>query len=108
MKQAILALAAIIAAAGGARTPPQAKAVRGEGCVRAGIEPRCLVVKDMKTGNVYDLLIQGARPPVGLGIEFTGVMHAGPTACMQGIALDVTNWARKDSLKCTPGQAGKH
>ena len=109
MKHAILMLAAaILASAAGARPPQAPKPVEGEGCVQAGVEAHCLVLKDLKTGNLYDLLIKGARPPVGLGIEFTGVPHDGPTTCMQGIAVDVTEWARKDALKCAPGEAGRH
>lgn len=109
MKRAILMFAVMIltAAASGAR-PSQPKPVRGEGCVQAGVEPHCLVLKDLKSGNLYDLLLKGARPPVGLGIEFTGMLHEGPTSCMEGIAIDVTEWMRKESLKCAPGEAGKN
>jgi hypothetical protein len=92
-----------------AATAPQApaKAVHAEGCVQAGVEPRCLVLRDIKTGHLYDLIFKMAPPPVGLGIEFTGVLHSGPTHCMQGIAVEVTAWANQASIKCTPGQAGK-
>ncbi|MGH9600557.1 MAG: hypothetical protein ACRD27_11890 [Terracidiphilus sp.] len=110
MKQAILAIAAMVfaAAAAGACPAQQPKPVHGEGCVQAGVEAYCLVLKDLKSGTLYDLLIKGARPPVGLGIEFTGIPRAVMTTCMQGTPLEVTNWARKDSLKCAPGEASKH
>jgi hypothetical protein len=31
----------------------------------------------------------------------------GVTYCMQGIAVKVTDWARKDSLKCSQDEAPK-
>jgi len=110
MKQAILMLAAMVlaAAAAGARPAQQTKPAVGEGCVQAGVEAHCLVVKDLKTGHLYNLFFKGVPPPVGLGIEFTGVPKDGMTTCMEGTALDVTEWARKDSIKCAPGQANKH
>lgn len=85
----------------------KAKEVRGAGCVQAGVETRCLVVKDVKSGKFYNVLIKEPRPKIGDGIEFTGVPHEGVTYCMQGIALDVSEWKRKDSLKCTEGGAPK-
>jgi hypothetical protein len=105
---AALALLAGAAPMPGSSPPQQVKtAVRAEGCVEAGVEARCLILRDLKTGHLYNLLFPAARPPVGLGIEFTGVLRPGPSACMQGIAVEVTNWAHKASLKCAPGQAGK-
>jgi hypothetical protein len=88
--------------------PPPKNAVRAEGCVRAGVEPRCILLRDVKTGHLYNLLFKAAPPPVGLGIEFTGVLHSGPTHCMQGTAVEVLSWAHKASIQCAPGQAGEH
>jgi hypothetical protein len=104
MTAVMLAGAAIAAAAG---TTPEAKPVRGEGCVEAGIEMRCLVVKDLKSGVLYNLLVKEPIPIVGDGIEFTGVPFDGVTYCMQGTALKVTDWARKDSLKCSLSKTPK-
>jgi hypothetical protein len=53
------------------------------------------------------VFIKDPKPSIGDGIEFTGVPHNGLTTCMQGIALDVTDWARKDSLKCSQLEAPK-
>ncbi|HEX8713810.1 MAG TPA: hypothetical protein VF730_18190 [Terracidiphilus sp.] len=86
---------------------PTKDTVHAEGCVAAGVEAHCLVLRDLKSGHLYDLLFPAARPPVGLGIEFTGILHSGPTPCMQGIAVEVTTWTHKASIKCVPGQAGK-
>lgn len=87
--------------------PPPKNLIHAEGCVQAGVEAHCLVLRDIKTGHFYSLLFNSDRPPAGLGIEFTGVLHPGPTACMQGTAVEVHSWAHKASIKCVPGQAGK-
>jgi hypothetical protein len=84
--------------AGPPQKPPQ---IHGEGCVEPGAEARCLVVTDLKSGNLYTLLIKGMQPEIGSGIEFTGLPHKGVTTCMQGTAVDVQTWAHKDALKCS-------
>ncbi len=75
--------------------------VRGQGCVASGVEAGCLVVKDSGSGVLYNLLISGVRPKVGEGIEFTAIPQDGPTMCMQGVPVKVTQWAQKDSIKCS-------
>lgn len=105
-----MALAGMIVLAGavcaaGAGSESEAKEVHALGCVLAGVEASCLIVTDVKSGKLYNILIKGPRPAPGDGIEFTGVPFEGVSACMQGIAVQVTNWARKDSLKCTQGEA---
>jgi hypothetical protein len=111
MKRVLLTVAAMIlagaATAFGASPAPEPKQVRAEGCVEAGVEMRCLVLKDVKSGKLYNLLFKEPRPNIGDGIEFTGVPFDGVTNCMQGIAVKVTDWARKDSLKCSHGEASK-
>ncbi|HEV2326955.1 MAG TPA: hypothetical protein VGS10_23660 [Terracidiphilus sp.] len=110
-RKAILALAFLAVLAPGqvraSPQPPSKKAVHAEGCVQSGVEAHCLVLRDIKTGHLYDLIFKAERPPVGLGIEFIGVLHAGPTTCMQGTAVEVTSWAHRPSIRCVPGQAGK-
>src|SRR5208337_4812081 len=96
-----LAGAAMIA---GACPAPQSTKVQAEGCVQPGIEASCLMVKDVKSGKLYNVRIKRPRPEIGAGIELTGVLHDGPTTCMQGIAVDVTTWARKDYLHCSKGE----
>jgi hypothetical protein len=102
----LLALCATIAFAA-SRPAQQPKTVHGQGCVEAGVEAGCLVVKDIRSGTVYNLLVKGVRPSLGLGIDFTGVEHEGTTMCMQGIAVDVTAWKHVDSIKCAPGHPAK-
>jgi hypothetical protein len=83
------------------------KPVKGQGCVAAGAEASCLVVKDMKTGVLYDLFFKGTKPAVGTGIDFTGVPRDMMTTCMQGKPLEVSSWSRVDSLKCPSNEALK-
>jgi hypothetical protein len=89
----------------GAAPAQQPRTVHGEGCVEPGVENRCLMVKDLKSGILYNVHIKDPQPNIGDGIEFTAVPHGGPTTCMQGAAVDVTTWARKDSLKCGSREA---
>ena len=94
-----LALACIATA----ETPPQKpKQVHGQGCVEPGIEPRCLLLKDLKSGRIYNLIVRGLQPALGQGIEFVAVPHNGPTPCMQGTPLDVIAWQHRDQLNCRP------
>jgi hypothetical protein len=111
MKRVLLAVTTMMlivtAAASGAGPAPEPKQVRAEGCVEAGVEMRCLVLKDVKSGKLYNLLVKEPRPNIGDGIEFTGVPFDGVTYCMQGIAVKVTDWKRKDTLQCSQGEAPK-
>lgn len=81
--------------------------IRGQGCVSAGVEPRCLVVRDLRAGKLYNLVFTGMQPTIGEGIEFVALPHQGPVVCLQGAAFDVTAWTRKDSLHCHPKAAQK-
>ena len=100
LRIAVLSLAASMPAIAIAAPPPDAKQVHGQGCVAAGVEASCLAVKDTATGKLYSLLIKGAKPPVGTGIEFTGQPFSGKTTCQQGVPIDVANWQRKPSISC--------
>jgi hypothetical protein len=97
----VLNLLAASAPAAWAGPEPKAKEVRAEGCVEAGVEARCLVLRDLKSGDLYNLLVNEPRPAIGDGIEFTGVPFDGMTYCMQGTAVKVTAWTRKSQVKCT-------
>ena len=98
---AVVAVALLGAvAAFGAVLSPESKEVRAEGCVEPGIEVQCLIVKDIKSGTLYNLFVKEPRPSIGDGIEFTAVPFDGMTYCMQGTAVVVTHWARRHSLKC--------
>ena len=102
---AAMALLAAAAAASAGQAPepkPEAKPVHGQGCVEAGVEMRCLVVKDLKSGILYNLIMKGTRPDIGIGIDFTGVPFDGMSYCMQGILLEISNWTPDTALKCAP------
>jgi hypothetical protein len=104
MLAAIALLGVLLTAAAAAQGP---KPVKGQGCVAAGVEDKCLVVKDVKTGVLYNLFFKGTKPEAGTGIEFTGVPSNMMTICMQGKPLEVSNWSRVDSLKCSSSPAPK-
>ena len=94
------ALTAIPMAAAAA-SPSNANQVRGTGCVQAGVEAGCLVVKDTASGNLYSLLIKGAKPPVGIAIDFAGAPFTGSTTCMQGTPVQLSTWSRNEDLQCS-------
>ncbi len=71
------------------KTAPAAKTVTGSGCVEAGVEAGCLVLKDTKTGTLFNLFFKGNPPAINTAIRFTGNLHEGPTTCMQGTAVEV-------------------
>jgi hypothetical protein len=81
--------------------------IRGQGCVSAGVEAHCLVVRDLKSGKLYNLIFKDIQPAIGEGIEFEALPHEGAASCLQGTALDVTAWTRKDTLRCKPRAAPK-
>jgi hypothetical protein len=105
MKRIVCAVAAMAlvgaVAAAGAAPAPDAKQITARGCVQAGVEHRCLVLKDVESGKLFELLIKGAGPDIGTGIEFTGKPYGGTTACMQGSPVQVTSWTPKHYLKCS-------
>jgi len=80
--------------------------IRGIGCVRPGVETRCLEVSDVRSGVLFDLFIKGVQPAMGTGIEFIGDPHRGVTTCTQGTPIDVKTWVHRD-LKCVEGTAPK-
>ncbi len=98
---ALLALAAAASSVGAA--PPNAKQITVQGCVQAGAEASCLLVKDATSGRLYSLLIKGARPAAGTGIDFTGTPFTGTNSCMQGTPVQVSSWTRNNSLSCSKG-----
>lgn len=81
--------------------PPAPVPVHGQGCVADGDHTGCLVLRDSGSGVLYNLLISGARPHAGEGIDFTGSPHEAPTSCMQGVPVNVSSWSQTDSVKCS-------
>ena len=101
---AMALLGVLLTAASNAQQP---KPINGQGCVAAGVEASCMVVKDVKTGVLYNLFFTGTKPEVGTGIEFKGAPGDMMTTCMQGKPLQVSSWSRVDSLKCSSDQKQK-
>ncbi len=86
---------------------PEPKKIHGEGCVEAGVDARCLIVRDVRAGKLYNIVVGDPRPTPGEGIEFTGTLHQGASVCMQGAAIEVERWARKETIKCRHTPAPK-
>ena len=108
MKRFALTLTVLfLTAACTARAADKPKQVRAAGCVAHGVEAGCLTLKDAKTGTLYNLLFKGPKPQADTGIQFTGTLHEGVTMCMQGAAVEVTQWEHADGLRCVPSEAPK-
>ena len=103
----VLAFAAAVlvlaSAATASAAPPQANQIKGKGCVQAGVEAGCLVVKDAQSGKLFNLLIKVAKPAIGAGIDFVGAPSSGANTCMQGTPVQIQTWSNDESLQC-----GKH
>lgn len=83
---------------------PDANKVEATGCVEAGVEAGCLMLRDLKSGKLYNLIVKVPHPRVGEGIEFTGTLFRGMTACMQGTPVEVEKWEPRATLKCGAGE----
>jgi hypothetical protein len=86
--------------------PAPAKTVRGLGCVEAGVEASCLVLRDTKTDKLYNLYFSmPGKPQPGMGIRFQGTRKDGVTICMQGEPINVDSWSRAE-LACSGHDRG--
>lgn len=56
------------------------------------MEAGCLILKDTRTGTLYNLFFKSNPPAINAAIRFTGKEHQGPTTCMQGTPVDVTKF----------------
>ena len=68
------------------------KTVSAAGCVEAGVEAGCLVLKEGKTNTLYNLYFTGKAPDIDTAISFDGELRGGVTHCMQGTPVTVTKW----------------
>ena len=96
------ALLVLAGAAAAAAAPPPANGnqLKGKGCVQVGVETGCLVVKDAQSGKLFNLLIKGAKPAIGAGIDFIGATSSGANTCMQGTPVQIETWSNDESLQC--------
>lgn len=90
-----------------AQTEKTPKPIAGAGCVEAGVEAECLVLKDSKSGTLYNLFVKGKKPDPGMAIQFSGTAHDGPTTCMQGKAVDVKEW-KQIKMRCSTPNAARN
>jgi hypothetical protein len=91
---AALLLAGVAAGQRKSKAEPPGKTITGTGCVEAGVEAGCLVLKDMKSGTLYNLFFRHNPPEINTAIHFTGTRHDGPTTCMQGTAVNVNQFTK--------------
>ncbi|HWX53955.1 MAG TPA: hypothetical protein VN176_05115 [Verrucomicrobiae bacterium] len=84
--------------------PPQK--ITGTGCVEAGVEAGCMVLKDVKTQTLYNLYFSGKKPDIGTAIQFEGTKQEGVTICMQGEPVRVSKWTPA-TMACSKGSEQK-
>jgi len=83
------------------------KTIKGSGCVRAGVEAGCKMLRDTRTNELYSLFFSGDNDPgLNIAIRFTGNAHDGPSACMQGKPIEVVKWS-KMKMNCSEATNGK-
>ena len=98
MKRALTVLAASLlwSVAAGAADAPQQVTVRG--CVEAGVEPSCLVLKG--GGQTYNVTAAEPKPAVGTYGTVVGTVSDGMSTCQQGIILAAAIWAVEQGKAC--------
>jgi hypothetical protein len=69
----------------------EVREVIATGCVLKGVEANCLLVKTLDGNTVYNIYAKYPPEP-GTVITFNGGPHNGPSACMEGLAVDVASW----------------
>ena len=90
-----------------AADPPKSGATNtltGAGCISKGVESGCLILKDLNQKKVYNVFFKGKKPGIDTAISFQGQVHSGMTMCMQGTAVDVTQW-HQIKLHCPEEEA---
>ena len=97
----LLALAALTAVPPAFPQNPrkEVREVKAIGCVRRAVEAGCLLLRTLDGKTTYNIFAK-PQPEPGIVITIEGKPHTGPTACMQGIAIDVTSW-EETGEKCS-------
>ncbi len=96
----LLVVVSIALAQEGKKENQEVKAI---GCVRQGVEAGCLLLRTMDGKTTYNIFAT-PRPELETVIAIEGKPHRGPTACMEGVAIDVTKWERSEQ-KCSEAVA---
>jgi hypothetical protein len=86
--------------------PAPTQTISGTGCVEAGVEAGCMVLKDVKTHTLYNLYFSGKKPDTGTAIQFEGTKQEGVTVCMQGEPVKVSKWTPA-TMACSKGSEQK-
>ncbi len=110
-----VAAIALIASSANAQQQPQAigEQVLMLGCVAAGIERGCLVIKDRASGKTYQISAARPRPnpTQRLVVVLTGNVTDKADTCQQGPVLENITWAYTkmvcDASESPPGGGGK-
>ncbi len=96
----LFALAALFAAPLAPQTRKKdVREVKAIGCVRKAVEGGCLLLTTLDGKTTYNIFAK-PQPEPGIVITIEGKPHAGPTACMQGLPIDVTSW-EETGEKCS-------
>jgi len=109
MKSTVTVIVLLLTTWAGAQQPSHSETtkpavIRGSGCVSKGVETSCLVLKDTKTGDSYNLMFGDHAASPGTAIRFQATPHEGMTTCMQGKAVNVSKWKKLKDVKC-PSEA---
>ncbi len=73
---------------------PQIREIRATGCIRK-TQNGCLLLKTLDGKNTYTFMA-APKPDAGTIVTIQGTSHTGPSACKQGIPIDVTDWEPTD------------
>ena len=79
--------------------------IKSSGCVRAGVEGGCLILKGFKDKKTYSLHFPDKKPDLDTAISFEGT-GGGIDTCMQGTVVNVTKWTPL-KMKC-PKDSGTY
>jgi len=90
----------LLAQQGSESTSGKPAVIKGSGCVTEAVETKCLMLKDSKTEQMYNLLFTDHPPASGMAIRFKGTEHQGMTTCMQGKPVNVASWKRVKGTNC--------
>ena len=90
---ALIICTVALGAGNGASRQPTGDAIKGKGCLRAGVEAGCMILTMADKQHKYSLHFDAAnKPGVDAMISFEGTSLDVDT-CMQGTPVKVSKWA---------------
>ncbi|MBV9610038.1 MAG: hypothetical protein JO187_10815 [Acidobacteria bacterium] len=106
----VIALTLILSLSGLSQENPVetgGQTVTVSGCVEKGVENGCLVLRDTKTRQLYDLQFTGAKAAPGDRITFDTITRPGETSvCRQGKVAHVGEWTKIKNCVKPPAASG--